>query len=371
MTMFCLRRAFPFVVFVLASAAMSATAEAGPGEWGFDLTGMDRNVRPGDDFNRFANGAWEDRTTIPDDQVRFGPFANMDSEANERTRLIVVAIPDGSATPVDQVGKVGQLYRSFVDEAGVEARGRVPLDSELARIDAATNLDDLAVLMGQANASLGVSLFDLDLAADEDGGKGYDVYVAQGGLRLARDYYVDPHFASKLTAYREYVAKLLDLCGWTDARSTAADVVEFESKIAAASWPEERTRDPITTRNPRAIATLRNEVPEFPWQRFFEAAGLTGLKGLNLSTPSSVQQLAKIYATTPLPVLKAWLTFRTADNASPYLSKRFVDARFEFRRTTSGQATALPRWQRGMQMLNTLMGCVFPVAVREVETAER
>ena len=356
MMMRCLRRSFPLAAIVLASAAMAAPADTGHGGWGFDLTGMDRNVRPGDDFNRFANGAWDDRTTIPDDQVRIGQFANMAREANERTRLIVEAIPDVSATPVDQVGKVGQLYRSFVDDAGVEARGRGPLDSELARIDAAANRDDLAALMGQANASLGASLFDLDLSADQDGGKGYDVYLAQGGLRLARDYYVDPRFAGKLSAYRDYVAKLLDLSGWKDSRAAASQVVEFESKIAVASWSEEQTRDPITTRNPRTIATLERQAPGFPWQRFFDAAGLADLKGLNLSTPSSVQRLAKLYATVPLPVLKAWLSFRTADNASPYLSKAFVEARFELRHTTSGQAVALPRWQQGMEMLNTLMG---------------
>ena len=82
MMMRCLRRSFPLAAIVLASAAMAAPPDTGHGGWGFDLTGMDRNVRPGDDFNRFANGAWDDRTTIPDDQVRIGQFANMAREAN-------------------------------------------------------------------------------------------------------------------------------------------------------------------------------------------------------------------------------------------------------------------------------------------------
>jgi putative endopeptidase len=32
------------------------------GTWGFDLSGMDTSVKPGDDFYKFANGAWDART---------------------------------------------------------------------------------------------------------------------------------------------------------------------------------------------------------------------------------------------------------------------------------------------------------------------
>jgi putative endopeptidase len=46
------------------------TQEAKPqyGAWGFDLSAMDRSVKPGDDFNRYASGAWLARTTIPADK---------------------------------------------------------------------------------------------------------------------------------------------------------------------------------------------------------------------------------------------------------------------------------------------------------------
>src|SRR5207302_10435212 len=37
------------------------------GTAGFDDAGRDRSTRPGDDFFRFANGGWIDRTPIPAD----------------------------------------------------------------------------------------------------------------------------------------------------------------------------------------------------------------------------------------------------------------------------------------------------------------
>src|SRR5690349_17104702 len=42
------------------------------GKWGVDLSGMDRQVNPADDFDRYVNGAWIDKTEIPADQGSAG-----------------------------------------------------------------------------------------------------------------------------------------------------------------------------------------------------------------------------------------------------------------------------------------------------------
>src|ERR1041385_5071557 len=48
----------------------SAAANAKPqyGTWGFDRDGADPATKPGDDFFRYANGRWIDRTQIPPDK---------------------------------------------------------------------------------------------------------------------------------------------------------------------------------------------------------------------------------------------------------------------------------------------------------------
>jgi len=49
----------------LSRAADSPPATLKYGTWGFDLSGMDTKTKPGDDFFRYANGAWIDKTQIP------------------------------------------------------------------------------------------------------------------------------------------------------------------------------------------------------------------------------------------------------------------------------------------------------------------
>src|ERR1700761_8020058 len=55
---------------VLAAGASQAAEPAALkyGAWGFDLTAQDPRTKPGDDFFRYANGAWLDRTPIPSDK---------------------------------------------------------------------------------------------------------------------------------------------------------------------------------------------------------------------------------------------------------------------------------------------------------------
>src|SRR5688572_10084458 len=59
------------------------------GAFGFDVSGMDRSVAPGDDFYRFAVGKWVERTEIPADRSSLTTFAIITEKAATRTRAII------------------------------------------------------------------------------------------------------------------------------------------------------------------------------------------------------------------------------------------------------------------------------------------
>jgi putative endopeptidase len=86
------------------------------GAWGFDLSGMDTSAKPGDDFYKFANGAWDAKTVIPSDRVRYGNFDKLAELSEARTKAIIEgAAADKAAT--GEKAKIGAAYRSFMDEA--------------------------------------------------------------------------------------------------------------------------------------------------------------------------------------------------------------------------------------------------------------
>jgi hypothetical protein len=59
----------------MATGIGASTVAPKYGAWGIDLSGRDLSVQPGDNFYRYANGAWDDRTEIPPDRTSFSNFA--------------------------------------------------------------------------------------------------------------------------------------------------------------------------------------------------------------------------------------------------------------------------------------------------------
>ncbi len=71
-----------------APAAAKAASTPQFGTFGFEVLGMDRSVRPGDDFYAFANGAWAKNTPIPADKASFGLLGALDDLSKQRVRDI-------------------------------------------------------------------------------------------------------------------------------------------------------------------------------------------------------------------------------------------------------------------------------------------
>ena len=121
--------------------------------WGFDLNGRDLAVKPGDDFNEYANGTYLRDTEIPSDKARFGPFDVLYENAQSQLKSIIEA---SAANPTNaNAQKVGALYASFMDEARIEQLGATPLAADLAAVKAVTDHAGMARLMGESHSGFG------------------------------------------------------------------------------------------------------------------------------------------------------------------------------------------------------------------------
>src|SRR4029079_8561817 len=121
-----------------AEGTASAPHKPQFGNWGFDTGGMDRSVAPGGSFYRYANGHWLQTTQIPPDKSNYGLFTALADLSDERTREIIEGT-EGS--PGSEERKIAALCRSFLDEAGIEAKGLEPLQG---RLDAIAKIRDTA-----------------------------------------------------------------------------------------------------------------------------------------------------------------------------------------------------------------------------------
>nr|WP_246048046.1 hypothetical protein [Hankyongella ginsenosidimutans] len=77
------------------------------GSFGVDLSGRDLSVKPGDDFNLYANGVWMKNTKIPDDRASYGAFVALREKSEKNVRAIIeelAAKPDAQTGDARKVG---------------------------------------------------------------------------------------------------------------------------------------------------------------------------------------------------------------------------------------------------------------------------
>jgi putative endopeptidase len=328
------------------------------GTWGIDTAGMDRSIKPGDDFFAYVNGNWAKTTPIPADRSSYGGFAILRDLSEARVRKLVEGYKAGDPAKDGDQAKIAALYRGFMDEAAIEKLGAKPLQPKIAAIRAIKSKDQMARLMGQSIGGFGSSFFAPDVGDDSKNPDYYGLYVRQAGLGLGeRDYYLDPKFAPQKARYQQYVAQMLRLAGWTNPDKAAADVVAMETEIAKAHWTRAESRNRDKTYNPMTLAELQAKAPGFPWATYFKAAGIEKADRAIVSQNTAFPKIAEVFAKSNLETIKAWQAFRTTDEAAPVLSKAFVDAQYEFRnKFMQGLPQQRERWKRGIELAEGAMG---------------
>ena len=166
-----------------AAADLTSLESPRYGAWGFDTSGIDSSVKPGDDFYKWANGGWDARTEIPSDRTRYGNFDKLSELSEARTKAIIEAAAANTAAAGD-TAKVGAAYRAFMAEAAIEALDAKPIAPWLAQVKAVKTKDDFTALMGKSSVTPFTSLLGIGIQTDAKNPKAYAVYAGAGGLSL-------------------------------------------------------------------------------------------------------------------------------------------------------------------------------------------
>ncbi len=340
-----------------AAGEVESTGLVAPhfGNWGFDLTGRDLAVKPGADFNLYANGNWLKRTEIPADKSEYGNFSKLYDLSEAIVHKLIEDAAAGRSNDPD-AAKIGAAYRSYMDEARVERLDAKPLDNDLAAIRAEKTKADIIAAMGKPG--FGGAIFDAGIIPDPKAPDRYTVALENGGLGLPdRDYYLNAELADKKIKYQTYVALMLGMIGWPEPAINAKAVLEFETKLAEASWTRTEQRDIDKIYNPMTVAQLAAYAPGFDFRAFLDRSGLASVDRVIVGPKTAFPKVAKIFDATALDTLKAWQAFHLASSAAGYLSKRFGDARFNFYgKELSGQPEQEPRWKRAVAFVGSALG---------------
>ena len=342
------------------TSAPSKAATAGKaryGTWGVDLSAIDKSVKPGDDFWRYVNGTWDKTTEIPADRTSMGGGVLLAEEAERQVRTIVEDMARDPAKSGRVGQQVGNFYASWMDEAGIEARGTAPLKPYLARISAINNRTDLLRVFAQPGYTAPVNV---GILPDPANPTRYIAAAGQGGLGLPnRDYYLleGAKYDTIRKAYRDYIVKMHQLAGITDAEAKADRIIALETALAKVHWEPARQRDIKQIYNPMNRAQLTELAPQFEWATYLQANGLGSVPTVIAAEKSAITETGKMLDSVPLSTWKDYLGFHFIRAHASYLPKAFDQANFDFfSKTLRGVPQQRDRWKRGIQLINGSLG---------------
>ncbi len=330
---------------------------------------MDRTVRPGDEFYLYACGDWIKHTQIPADRTVVTLGTPLGDETDKRVAGLIAEAAKSGAPAGDKSRKIADLYQSFMDEAGIEARGTKLLQPHLDAIAAIHNKRELARALGETlradvdglnNTNFHTpNLFGLWVAPGFNDPEHYAAYLMQGGLQMPdREYYLSDSTSNREIGgkYQAHVAAMLKLAGFKDTDARAARIVELEHAIAEKHISLAENDDIHKANNYWKLSDFTAKAPGLDWAEYFRGAGLSQ-ESYIVWQPTAFTGESALVASTALEAWKDWLAFHLLEAQANGLPKAFSDEHFAFvGKVLSGTPQQRERWRRGTYLVDGLLG---------------
>jgi putative endopeptidase len=323
---------FAFAVFLGMAAS--------PVDQNASTQDMDRSIRPGDDFYRYANGGWLGTAAIPGGQASYDTRAILVERTSQRVRDLIQEAAAAQSVRGSIAQKVGDYYASFMDEDSIEAKGLTPLADEMAMIAAITNNASLSAYLGStlnsevdgltANADHIFGVWVNQGFADSDH---YVFHLLQGGLGMPdRDDYIDPSpkMAALRAQYQEHIAAILKLANVADSKTKAARILSLEIRVAQAHAPDADATDVFKQNNPWKRVDFSVKAPGMDWDAYLSAAGVAGQSEFIVWQPSAVIGTSALIGAEDIDVWKDYLRFHLIEHYSSVLPKAVAAEDFAF-----------------------------------------
>ena len=361
----------PLTAVVLLTLTLTrSTPLAAQHSTALDTAGMDRSIKPGDNFFGYANGAWLEHTEIPADRSSFGSSSILSELTSRRTVDLIQDAAKSNAPSGSETRKIGDYYRSFMDSTAIDAAGINPLKPTLDSIAAIHDRKDLAHFLGSTlrddvdalNATnfYTENLFGLWVAQDLDDPVHYSPFLLQGGLGMPdRSYYLDSSsaMATIRDKYRAHVVAVLDLAKITDADTRSAAILGLETKIATAHASREASGEVTKGNNHWTRGDFSAKAPGLDWETYFTAAGLDKPAQFVVWQPGAVTGISALTAGEPLDAWKDYLTFHAIDSRAGVLPLAFGRESFNFfGAVLSGAQKQQDRWKRAGAATDDALG---------------
>jgi putative endopeptidase len=347
---------------MLTMAAVQAQ-ETTQKEPGINLSFMKKEISPREDFFRYVNGTWLDKTEIPSDRNSWGSFNELRQKTDENSLAILKeASKDPKYKSNTDQGKAIALFNTILDTVGRNKKGVAPLKPFLKKIDAIRNVADLQNFLIEMQHQGGIGFFGVYISADAKDSNKHTVTLSPGGLGLSdKDYYnaSDADSKEKREKYEVHIARMLQFIGESPAKAkeSAKQIVALEIAMSAPRLDRVERRDRRKQYNPTEVAHIKKTTPSINWEKYFAGVGMGQIDTVNVAQPRYMAELEKILNEKKVEAWKEYLKWSVLNRTASTLSTDIENANFDFYgKTLTGALKQRPREEVALQVINGATG---------------
>ena len=343
---------------------------------------MDTTVDPGKDFYLYCNGTWLKNNPIPSTESRWGIGNLVKDEIYINLRKISEdAANTKNAEKNSTTQRIGDLYASAMDSAGIDKLGVSPMNEELTQIAGIKDKAALLKMIFKLQMYRASPAFNFYVSQDEKNSDVMAMHFAQGGLGLPnRDYYFnnDNRTQNIRKEYIRYMAQVLEHSGdnANDAAKHADEIMKLETELAKSSRKLEDLRDPYANYHKMAISELDKKNPSMSWMELFQVIGAPTKDSIIVGQPEFFDGLAKTIETYDINVWKNYMRWQLINAYADKVGSTYDDMHFHFYGTVlQGTQKQKARWKRVIdyenQAIGELLGQAFVKEYFPAETKKR
>jgi putative endopeptidase len=349
--------------YALAALFMAGGAAYAQQRPGINPQYMDKNVKPGDDFFRYVNGAWVDKTEIPSDKTRWGSFDELRENTNrDALEILKEAAANKSLSATSDEGKAANLYKTIMDTLARDKAGITPLKPYLKKIKKVKDVKSLEKLLAEMEPEGGLAFFGIYIGADAKDSNKNVVYLGPGRLGLPdREYYTgtDADSQEKRAKYEAHVARMLQYLGYkpTETPGMAKQILALEVSLAQPMLDRVESRDDRKTYNPMNIEELQKLTPAINWKNYLNTVGLGKVTTVVVMQPKYMEGLEQILQKGDVKTWQAFLDWSLLRRSAGMLSTGIEAANWEFyNKTLRGAIKPESRDKGALQTINGTVG---------------
>ena len=351
------------MMMMVSSMSLTTMAQA-PMKSGIDLTDLNQNVKPGDDFYDYACGGWMKKNPLPAAYSRYGSFDRLAEDNNKRINGILKELQENSYPNGSVEQKLSDLYKLAMDSARREQEGLAPAMGMIQKMEAAKTVQQLFAIQLEMMPYGDSEFFGAYMGADEKNASQNILNINQGGLTLGqKDYYLETDEATTKIreAYKKHIVRMFQLFGFKKgaAEKKMNNIFKVELALAKVSKSRTELRDPIANYNKMTLKEFDSKYPHFQLEKQMNAKGIASkyIQELVVGQPDFMAGADQIFAKITPAEYRDYMEWGIITSAAGLLNNEVRAANFDFfGKVMSGRKEDHPLWRRATSQVQGVMG---------------